>query len=200
MTAVNTSATGGYLQPTGPAPLPGNLTFKEFIQQVFVGVSGLPGELVRPKWQINPPKQPDVTTNWMAIGLTEGLQDTNAYTGVDSEGNNVFERNKDFQIQASFYGPNADDFADLVSDNFQIPQNLESLRLARMGFVNTSRSTHVPDLVNERWVDRYEMTFFFRRQILRSYQILTFLSVNGTLTAEMSGTTKTVAWNTPANE
>lgn len=192
----NNSATGGYLQPSPLAPLPGGLAFKQFVQTVFVGVSGLPGDLVRPKWQIDPPKQPDIDIDWMAIGLVVNKADTNSYNGTLPDGTNQTQRMEELEIQCAFYGPESDSLAALVRDGFQVPQNLEALRAAKMGFVSTSQMMHVPDLVNERWVDKYEMSVFMRREILRIYPILTFVSASGFVESIINSSLKSIAWNT----
>lgn len=177
---MNTSATGGYLLPQKPATEPFNgLTFEQFLQTVFVGVSGLPGDLVRPKWQLNPPKQPDATVNWMAFGLTSDDADVNAYVGVDDTGNNQFMRMEALTVQCSFYGPKSLEFGKTVRDGFQIPQNFEALQSVKMGFVNADQMVRAPDIVNERWVDRWEMSVYLRREIIRVYPILNFLSGSG---------------------
>lgn len=287
----NTSATGGYLSPAPSNPYPGGLSFKQFLQTVFVGLSGLPPDLVRGKWQPNPPKNPDIDVNWLAIGLGVNKPDANAFVGVSpatkavgyvkllqnptanvtvtingviitfvtgtpsgnqvqigvdvetttqslwsflslssdvnlvlatyfvyatqitltsvatgTNGNsftlatssdviglsgstltgggvntNVFQRHEDLEVQCSFYGPDADDIASSVRDGFQLGQNREALGLANMGFVGTSSARRVPDLVNERWIDRFEMSVFLRRERLRVYPILTFTSVSGVI-------------------
>jgi len=187
----NTSAAGGYLIPAPSAPF-GSLTFKQFLQTVFVGISGLPFNLVRPKWEINPAKQPDVTVNWLAIGLHVNKPDANAFLGVNSDGSNNTQRHEELEIDCSFYGPDADDVASLTRDGFQVPSNLEALRSVNMGFAGTNSALRVPDLVNERWVDRYEMTVVLRREIFRTYPLLTFLSANGTIHAELSGGEKSI--------
>jgi hypothetical protein len=189
----NNSSTGGYLLPEEQPSSFGTLTFEQFLQTVFVGVSGLPGGLVRPRWQLNPPKQPDVTVNWLSIGLTEDDSDTNAYVGIDSNGNNAFQRQEALTVDCMFYGPDGLEFGKGVRDGLQIKQNLEALQKANMNFVSTSRMTRVPDLVNERWVDRWVMSVYLRRQINRTYPILTFLSGSGILYANVSSGEKTVA-------
>lgn len=192
MSEPNTSATGGYLQPASSTPLPGGLSFHRFIQTMLVGISGLSGDLVRPKWQPNPPKQPDGDVNWLAFALQDDDADTNAFSGVDENGHNIFQRMETLEVPCSFYGPASYEIAKLLRDGLQIPQNTEAINRASMGFVSTSRIVHVPDLVNEIWVNRYEMSLFLRREILRSYPIVTFLSVSGTLT--VNDNPKTVSW------
>ncbi len=194
----NTSASGGYLLPAAPTPLPGSLTFEQFLQQVFVGISGLPGDLVRPKWQVNPPKQPDFDIDWLAIALVDNEADANAYTGPDSNGVNTMQRHEALEVACSFYGPNAMDFAALVRDGFQVSQNLEVLRSALMGFVSTNKIMRVPDLVNERWIDRYEMSVFLRREIVRTYPVLNLVSSSGILHTVIGNTEKSVAWKSNA--
>jgi hypothetical protein len=192
MTYPNDSSTGGYLLPKSQPSEFGNLSFEEFLQTVFVGVSGLPGDLVRPKWQENPPTQPDIGVNWLAIGLGEDDADTFAYNGIDSSGNNSFQRMEALSVQCTFYGPDSHRYMRIVRDGFQIPQNFAALQKANMGFVSTSRGTRVPDLVNERWVNRWEMTAYFRRQDIRTYPILNLVSGSGSLIANNSNGAQTV--------
>jgi hypothetical protein len=191
----NTSATGGYLLPDAQPAYPGGLTFKKFLQTVFVGVSGLPGDLVRPRWQRNPPKQPDVEVNWLAIGLTENKGDTYSYNGTNLDGSNITQRFEALEIQCSFYGPDADDNASLVRDNLQLPQNLETMKTGRLDMVSCSSIMRMPELVNERWIERSDMTVYLRREIKRNYQVFTMQSARGTIASD---TGKTVAWNAKA--
>lgn len=196
----NTSATGGYLLPLPPTSLPDDLTFEQFIQQVFVGVSGLPGNMVRPSWQINPPKQPDVDVNWLALHVVDDDSDTNAYTGVKPNGDNVFQRMEQIEVQCSFYGPAGYDLCKSVRDSFQIPQNMEGLKSAGMAFAYTEKMNRIPDLVNERWVDRWTMSVFLRREILRTYRILNLVSVSGTLNTMVGSELKTIAFHAEEQE
>lgn len=183
-----------YLTPTSTEGLPDGLSFMQFVQSVFVGISGLDGTLVRPRWQPSPPKQPDSSTNWLAIGLQDDGADTNAFVGVDEDGHNFTTRMEALEVQCSFYGPDAFEKCKLLRDGFQIPTNLEALLAAKMGFVETSKMVHLPELVNEVWFDRYDMSVFLRRQIMRVYPVLNFDSASGSIEAVINGTLKAVGW------
>lgn len=196
----NTSATGGYLEAAPSDPIPNHLTFEQFLQTVFVGVSGLPGELVRTKWQVNPPKQPDIFINWLSIGLMEDDADTFAYNSINSSNVNVFQRMEALTVQCSFYGPDSLEVGKLVRDGFQIGQNREALQSAKMDFVSTGKMVRAPDLIDERWVNRWEMSVYLRREILRTYPLLTFLSASGTLYALGSNGVRTIALNSKSEE
>jgi hypothetical protein len=184
----NTTATGGILLPHPQPPtlttVPANLTFVEFVQGMLTGLSGFPGPLVRPEWQQEPPKDPDIDVNWLAFGLGQAVPDFNAYTGFDVNNNPTLQRNELINIIVSVYGPAAYDNIALIRDGFQLTQNLTTMRLANVGFAYDTPAQHVPDFFNERWFERWRAEFFVRRQINRTYSILSFVSASGTINTE----------------
>lgn len=186
-----------YILPTSTRPLPRSLNLAQFIQTVLVGVSGIPGPLVRPKWQPQPPKQPDIDINWMAFGITESQPDANAFVGVNRDGATISQRHSQLEVQCSLYGPDAMETADLIRDGFQIQPNLDGLRSANMGFVETTAARHIPDLVNERFINRMEMSVILRREIQRVYPVLTILSATGTIHTVLGDEQYLLAWQTP---
>ena len=191
------SNVAGYLQPSSSESLPGGLSLIQFLQTVMVGVSGFDGKLVRPRWQIEPPKDPDVLINWLGFGIVGTTPDTFAYNALNAAGNYDFMRNEVFELAVSVYGPNAYENMRLIQDGFQVTQNLESLQLANMGLVNTTAGIHAPELINERWFDRYDFSIFIRRQIQRVYPVLSFLSASGSITVTKGDEEWITDWEVP---
>ena len=170
-------------QPPYVLPLPQNppphLSLKQFLQTVIVGVSGFPGPLVRPKWQPEPPQQPDLPQNWIAMGIASSRPDAQAYVGLNDTNQVVTQRHETIELALSIYGPECEETYGLLRDGFQLPQNRIALFQANMGFVEITESRHIPDLVNQRWIDRVECSVFLRREVQRTYPILTFVSASG---------------------
>lgn len=183
----NTSASGGFLVPAAtPAPLEG-ISFDDFLQSVFVGLTGLDGANVRPRWQPEPPNTPDLTIDWIAFGIIDWDSDTYAAVQHDADGNETDElqRHEVVEILVSSYGPNSAQTLQQLRDGFQIAQNREVLQLNGMGLVETGHMIQAPELIKDgKFRGRIDMSVKIKRQILRSYPVLNILSVDATLTAE----------------
>lgn len=185
-----------YIQPSSTVPIPGGLTLNQFLQTVMVGISGLPGTLVRPAWQVQPPKQADLTINWMAFGIASLTPDANGYLDVNNLDETESQRHELMEIECSIYGPDAIENYGILRDGFQIPNNLEGLRSANMGFVEIGPARHVPDFVNERFINRVQTAVILRREIQRVYPILTLLSARGTIHTVTGGEPYLLDWDT----
>lgn len=187
MAEQNTSATGGALLPDadGPQPLEGK-ALNVFLQRWVVGIVGLDGRWVRPRWQAEPPNLPDADQNWMAIGVTTFSSDDFAYVRHNPAGDGADElqRQQRFELLVSAYGPQADSYIELLRDGIQIAQNREPLQLAGMGVVLTGEVIRAPALVKNLWQDRLDMRITMTRQINRKYPVLNILSAEGTLHAD----------------
>lgn len=179
----NTSATGGYLAPT-TAPLD-DVALRRFMHGVIAGVTGLTSDKVRPAWQPNPPVRPGIDVNWSAYAIINQTPEAGtAYQQTRDDGGYNLKRHESFDVLVSMYGPLCQAYAGLLRDGLEISQNRELLYLASMAYVGASATTHVPELVNDRWFDRADITLTFRREIVREYHVLNFLSANGLIYTE----------------
>lgn len=171
----NTSATGGYLVPTS-APPAEDAALDDIFTELVAGVTGLAGTLVRPRWQPKPPRMPDPTTDWCAVGVIEYQPDANAVVAHDGDANgglgeDDLQRQEDLTVMASFYGPNANGFAKMARDGLSIPQNWETIAQSDISYVSAGTIRSAPELVNEQWLRRFDLTLYFRRRIVRSYAV-----------------------------
>ena len=210
----NDSSTGGYLAPTlpqvqNPATLE-DAAIDTFLQNLVVGITGLPGNMIFPRWQVTPPNLPGITANWAAIGVQDMDADYCAYEAHNpvmppntfppapnppvtppANGYDIQIRHEVMTILCSFYGPAARTNASLLRDGLQVAQNRETLQLAGMGLVSTGKITAVPSIVNTQWYYRADLPLVIRREIVRNYPILNILSAEVTITSD-EGATATI--------
>ena len=185
------SSTGGFLSPSGSPPLDDD-ALDDFLQALVVGITGLPGQMVRPRWQEEPPNLPPVGTNWAAIGVTHRTADTFAVEQHDGSGQgaDTLIRHESVDLLCSFYGPLAETNGALLRDGLGIAQNREVLQANSMGIVSVGDLTKAPELVKNRWLNRTDLTVVIRRQITRTYPVLNLLSAE--ITLETDAATKII--------
>lgn len=190
----NTSATGGYLAP-GPAPVPqDDPELTRVFQQMVVGITALPGKLVRPRWQAVPPAQPEASVDWCAVGVSHISGDFDAVIthkphghavpteqdghdgqrALGSLGESLLTRNEELEVLCSFYGPHRIGYATLLRDGLALSQNRAVLRRAGivLGFVGTIRPA--PAFIHQQWVQKADVPLTLRREVRRVYPVLTF--------------------------
>lgn len=183
---VNTSATGGYLSPATQTK--DGLDLRRFLQTVIVGVTLLPVDLVRPMWQIDPPPIPGIEVDWCGYAILEqrseaGLPYIVALNPIATR----FIRHEEIDILCAFYGQDALTKAAIFRDDLELGQNREQLFLADIGLVGCSGIRHIPELINDRYIDRADITWTIRREIRREYPILQFASAVGNVSGQASG-------------
>lgn len=186
----NTSASGGYLSPSSPLP-PEDNALDDIIQAIVVGVTGLPGTLVRPRWQPVPPPQPEATADWCAIGVIEEdpqtLRAMITHDGADNGGlgSDTLQVNDQIEILASFYGPNARSFALLLRNGLMVPQNREAMELENLRLYDMpSPARFVPETVNQITVRRVDVSFRLVRTTVTVWPVENILEVEGVLNTD----------------
>jgi hypothetical protein len=181
---MNGSDTVGYLTPTTPPEIE-DLALDEFLQSLVVGITGLAGSLVRPRWQPVQLPQPPQAATWAAIGVIDE-RDQGASVihfdlgnGYDEETHHVL-----IEVMVSFYGPSSRGLANLFRDGLNIAQNREQLQLNDMGLVDVDRAVNAPEIVNEVWRQRVDVTFRLRMARISRYAVLNLLSAQGEIVPE----------------
>lgn len=175
------SITADYLIPQGTQPLDDD-ALNDQMQKMVVGITGLPGNYVRPRWQSTPPQQPDNLINWCAVGIIDA--ENTDYTWIKLNSDNLTStqyRQQEFRCLCSFYGPNSVGNANMLSDGLEIPNNMWGLYAVGIKLIGSSGLTRVPDLTNAQWINRCDITIRFRRETSRVYGIPSVLSSSGTL-------------------
>lgn len=83
-------------------------------------------------------------------------------------------RHEDVEVALSFYGNNGQKFAKLFIDGTAIPQNIDQLKLNKIKFIGVTDVITAPDLLNEQYVHRFDVTATFRRKTERTYAVQSF--------------------------
>ena len=174
----NDSSTGGYLSPaSSPAPLE-DVALENLLQQVVVGITGLPGPMVRPRWQPTVPKQPEPSVDWCAIGVVSEDSDDYPVQQHDGtgDGHDNFSVHETLPVLATFYGPNAGANAKLLKNGLYVAQNRDQLTANNMALLDVGRIIAVPEQLNLQWIRRYDVPIRIRRKVERIYPVLNLLS------------------------
>ena len=184
----NTSATGGPLVPIpgGPAPLEGQ-GLNRFLVPWIAGITGLPGNYVRPAWQ-SFPANPPITgaTCWCAVAVPQRPILGFPQKTYDPVNNNVILKQwEQLLVLTSFYddGVNgqADFYCSVLRDGLFIDQNNELLFVNGIGLIGVGSILAVPTLINERWYYRADLEITLERLIQRTYPVENLLSATGSL-------------------
>ncbi|MGG6461400.1 phage neck terminator protein [Solilutibacter silvestris] len=170
------SSAAGYLSPTTTAIEDDALD--NVLHDAISAISGLPGNMVRPRWQPTVPKMPEQSTNWCAFGVKETHADEYPAESHDptGTGTSTLQRHIEFDVFLSFYGTNAMSFASTLRDGLFVAQNRDVLMANGINLISVDRIITAPDLVNQQWIHRYDLTLHCKRREDRTYPVLNILS------------------------
>lgn len=182
----NSSATGGLIAPVAETPPLTDDALDALFQVAVAGITGISGAMVRPRWQPVPPKQPEPSVDWCAIGITDitpdegpSIQHVGSLVGEVGEiGRDDFKRHETITLLCTFHGPLGMRYAAKLRDGIGIPQNMEGLKANGIGFVESGPIRTVPELYNQQWIRRFDLMLIFRRKVSRTYPILNILSAD----------------------
>lgn len=207
----NTSATEGFLPLS---PVPGQTAIEDVFHDLIAGVTGLHSDMVRPRWQPEPPREPKPTEDWCAFGIigyepqnfpeirhhgegegkdAQGLcpARTQGASGgaAPRDGYDEMVDHETLTVLASFYGPRHLDLARLMRRGVHVPQNRKLLRPAGLVFVKAGSIVPVPALVAMQWRARADLPLIFRLETRSAFSSLNLLQTGGSVRSDSSGAT-----------
>ncbi|WP_426717635.1 phage neck terminator protein [Cronobacter turicensis] len=170
----NSSTSAGYLTPVS-APQAYDETLERELSQWVRALSGLPASMVRPRWTATQAAIPAADVNWCGFGITDFSHDDSPAFIQAVESAQMW-RHEVIECMASFYGPGGQQIATVFRDGLQIPQNNDELSRVGLSFQDASPLIPFPELINNQWVRRYDITVRLRRKVIRDYGIKSILS------------------------
>jgi len=163
------STTAGYLAPVGDSP-DYDQNLEREISRWIRGVSGLETKMVLPRWTDPSPAIPPNGNTWCGFGISGLNEDANpAY--IQSEENAEQWSHETLDILCCFYGPQGLATATRFRDGLFIPQNNHELNRVGLTFLGCGRIVNLPELINNQWLRRYDLTVQLRRKVIRVYNV-----------------------------
>lgn len=176
----NDSTTAAYQTPVGDSPSYDE-DLERLISRWIRGVTGLDATLVYPRWT-DPQKQiPKNGTTWCAFGIT-GIQEDFNPAYLQGEESAEQWSHETVSLILCFYGPQGLAMATRFRDGLLVSQNNDELNRSGLTLLQMGRILSLPELINNQWVRRYDISVDLRRKITRTYNIASVIDGSVTIT------------------
>lgn len=173
------AASGG----NAPADIFAGQSLDNFMQQVVAVCAGIDFTLVRPRWQPEPPNEPDRNVDFATIAVTTTTPLGYPHMVVRDGYVDQYDQ-EEFTVFCSFFGPNADRRATQLRSGLMLAQNREIFQLNGMGLVQTTGRTRLPDLRKNVYLERIDISFTMRREVRENYPVLAYAGDEVRLTTD----------------
>ncbi|MCP9270232.1 hypothetical protein M5U04_19665 [Xenorhabdus sp. XENO-1] len=167
---MNDSTTPGYLAPISTSP-DYDEALERKLSRWIRALSGLPAKTVFTRWADPQPQIPPAGSSWCAFGITDIREDDNPAAIQVNDNHNAQWSHETLSILCCFYGPSGQRTATQFRDGLFITQNNDELSRTGLTFQQCSRIIPAPELINNQWQRRYDVTVTLRRKIVREYGI-----------------------------
>lgn len=158
---------------------------EDLFHDVIVGIMGLPGNLVRPRWQPEPPNPPGADIDWVAFGLSALAPQWDAYTHFDTADQTYYvEGSQHLECLLSFYGPDHGHHRGEFLDGLQLTENRQQLADNKIAFMSFAPPVQIPALFKNQYRLRSDVKVYFNRWVKRPYPIGYFTSASGSIDNE----------------
>lgn len=172
----NDSTEPGYLTPVGTGP-EYDQALERQISRWIRGVTGLDATLVFPRWTDPQSTIPKNGTTWAAFGVTTMPRDDMPAAIQVSEEQSEQWAWEQVTVICCFYGPLGAATAARFRDGLYVEQNNTTLRAAAgLSLVDAGKIYNLPELINNQWVRRYDITVTLQRKNTRNFNIKTIQS------------------------
>ncbi|WP_312297116.1 phage neck terminator protein [Atlantibacter hermannii] len=171
----NSSTSPGYLTPVS-VPQAYDEALERELSQWVRALSGLSAGMVRPRWTPTQAAVPAADVNWCGFGITGMSADDSPAFVRQTDDSNQMWRHEVIETLASFYGPASQSVATLFRDGLTVEQNNATLNDNGLSLADYSELIAFPELINNQWVRRYDITVRLRRKVIREYGIKSILS------------------------
>ena len=153
---------------------------EDVIRLYLSALTGIDKNLVRKRWLNKVGKQPELGTDWIAVGV-EGVTTWGTPYSDNQKIPDIQNRisQQTLKFRASFYGLNSAELSDKAREGLCMVQNNNQLK--RYGLTVQSvddEVLHLPDLQDEQWIDRYDLIFRVGRSVSREYGIRTIVDAD----------------------
>lgn len=173
---MNDTTQPGYLTPTNPVPQYDQALERE-ISRWIRGVSGLPDGMAMPRFTDPQPAIPPLGTNWCGFGITD-FQDAANPADVTKDDDTDYQwQFESLVVLCCFYGPAGQAYAKTFRSGLFVSQNNAELNRVGLTLGEVGRIIPAPELINNQWQRRYDLSVTLRRKVVRDYGIKSFLSV-----------------------
>ncbi|AIR07168.1 bacteriophage protein [Cedecea neteri] len=179
----NDSTTAGYLTPVGDLPKYDEALERE-ISRWIRGVSGLAKEFVFSRWTDPQPQIPKNGINWCGFGITSMPRPVTLANIQTTEEESEQWSWETVVVICCFYGPQGASIAATFREGIYVAQNNAELNKTGLSLVDTSPLISAPELINNQWVRRYDLTATLSRKNIRTYNIRTIQSAPVTFFGE----------------
>lgn len=178
----NDSTDAGYLAPTGDAP-EYDQELERQISRWIRGVTGMDAKWVFPRWTDPQPQIPKNGITWCGFGVTTMPRPgTPANVQVSEEESEQWTWEQ-ITVLCCFYGPQGAGMAARFREGIFVEQNADALRRAGgISLLDVGTIYNLPELINNQWVRRYDITVTLSRKNIRTYSIKSIVDGNVTIT------------------
>lgn len=173
----NDSTVRGYLTPVAGNPKYDEELERE-ISRWIRGVSGLQANLVFPRWTDPQPQIPKNGVTWCGFGITtvpQPLSQSDVQVSQEKSEQWTWEQ---VTVICCFYGPLGSSTASTFRAGIFVEQNNAELNLSGLSLVDAGTIYNLPELINNQWVRRYDLTVTLSRKNTRTYNVKTLISAS----------------------